>query len=63
MFNQIVFESSLNIYMVPLEITHTALVTHNILDSIRSISSSFSEILIDLLLFFKTTYKDVFRMV
>ena len=48
--------------MVPLEITHTALVTHDILNSIKLIGSNFSTILIDLLLFFKSTYKDVFRM-
>ena len=59
----IVFENeSLEIFMVPLEITHTALVNDYVLDSIRSFSSNFSDILIDLLLFFKSTYKDVFFM-
>lgn len=48
--------------MVPLEVTHTALVTPDILESIQSINSNFSKILIELLLFFKTTYLDVFKM-
>lgn len=58
----IVFESELTIYMVPLEVTHTALVTDQILDSINSLSSKFSTIITELLLFFKSTYKTVFRM-
>ena len=50
----LVFENEkLEIFMVPLEITHTALVNDNVLDSIKSFSSNFSEILIDLLLFYK----------
>jgi inosine-uridine nucleoside N-ribohydrolase len=48
--------------MIPLEITHSALVTNEVLNAIRDVNSDFSEILIDLLLFFKSTYRDVFRM-
>lgn len=58
----IVFESGLEIYMVPLEVTHTALVTEHILESINSLSTSFSTIMKELLLFFKSTYQTVFRM-
>ena len=38
----LVFENeTLEIFMVPLEITHTALVNDNVLDSIKSFSSNF----------------------
>ena len=58
-----VFESHLvPIYMVPLEITHQALVTSDVLNSIDRHKSNLSKILVELLLFFKTTYKDVFFM-
>jgi len=57
----IVFESNIPIYMVPLEVTHTAIVTPTILEKL-SVSTSFSQIMIDLLLFFKRTYKDLFFM-
>lgn len=46
--------------MVPLEVTHTLLVTSNVLNRIKSINTPFSELIIDLLLFFKKTYHDVF---
>lgn len=58
----LVFESALPIYMVPLEVTHTALVTDKILAEIHSLSTGFSQIIGELLLFFKTTYKTVFFM-
>ncbi len=48
--------------MVPLEVTHTALVTEQILEAINSLSSSFSQIMTELLLFFRSTYQTVFRM-
>jgi inosine-uridine nucleoside N-ribohydrolase len=48
--------------MVPLEVTHTALVTTSVLESINKISSNFTQIITELLLFFKSTYKTVFRM-
>lgn len=58
-----VFESMLvPIYMVPLEVTHTVLVDEHVLESIRSFNSNLSKILVELLLFFKTTYKNVFFM-
>lgn len=57
-----VFESEIPIYMVPLEVTHTAIVTTSVLDRIAKIESNFSKIMIELLLFFKSTYQDVFFM-
>ena len=57
-----VFESGIPIYMVPLQVTHCALVTDSVLESIGSLSTNFSQIIIDLLMYFKTTYKSVFRM-
>ena len=48
--------------MVPLEITHLALVNDEVISSIRSIGTSFSESMIDLLNYFKHTYKRVFYM-
>jgi inosine-uridine nucleoside N-ribohydrolase len=57
----IVFESNLPIYMVPLEVTHTAIITENVLEKLN-VSSTFSKIMIDLLLFFKQTYKELFLM-
>ncbi len=57
-----VFESGLPIYMVPLEITHQALVTREIIEKIRALNSNLSVILCELLLFFKSTYKTVFFM-
>ena len=48
--------------MVPLEVTHTALVTDEILAEINSLSTGFSQIITELLLFFKSTYKTVFFM-
>ena len=58
----VVFESNIPLYMVPLEVTHTALITSNVLDSIKSLNSNFSQIIVDLLLFFQSTYQRVFRM-
>jgi len=57
-----VFEFGIPIYMVPLEVTHEALVDEKILKSIREIDSNLSKILIELLLFFKSTYLTVFYM-
>eukprot|EP00128_Syssomonas_multiformis_P009548 Colp12_sorted_trinity150504_noHs@34163 len=57
----IVFESGVTVVMVPLEVTHTALVTPQVLERIRNIGSgAFPTLVIDLLLFFKETYERVF---
>lgn len=57
-----VFESDIPIYMVPLEVTHCAIVTSSIIKSIDSLQSKLSKILVELLCFFKTTYQTVFFM-
>src|SRR4051812_967115 len=46
--------------MVPLEVTHTALVTPAVLSSINALATPFSRLIIDLLLFFRQSYRDVF---
>ena len=56
----VVFESEIPIFMVPLEVTHTALATPDIIAQIRDIGTDFSTLMTDLLLFFKSTYKEVF---
>ncbi len=53
---KVVFESSVRVVMVPLEVSHTALVTLPILERIQSFGSKFGEVMVDLLLFFKKTY-------
>ncbi|RMZ97398.1 ribonucleoside hydrolase [Brachionus plicatilis] len=57
-----VFESDIPIYMVPLEVTHLALVTPQVIESIRSLSTNLSFILVELLLYFQSTYKTLFFM-
>mmetsp|Transcript_24307 Transcript_24307/g.58659 ORF Transcript_24307/g.58659 Transcript_24307/m.58659 type:complete len:349 (+) Transcript_24307:428-1474(+) len=57
---KIVFESDTKVVMVPLEVTHTALATGSVLQQIKDIDSPFAKMSVDLLCFFKDTYKDVF---
>ncbi|CAK9250844.1 unnamed protein product, partial [Sphagnum jensenii] len=57
-----VFNSNLEIFMVPLEITHTTLVTESVLDRIRTLKSNFSKIMIEFLLFFQSTVKEFSNM-
>lgn len=49
------------VVMVPLEVTHTALATDQVLDRIRAMRTPFSEMVVDLLTFFKDTYEEVFN--
>ena len=56
---QIVFDSGL-VTMVPLEVTHTALVTPDILETLRQMGTPFGSLIVDLLTFFQNTYADVF---
>ena len=62
----IVFESGLEIRMVPLEVTHTALVTPEILDLLCRSAENYDDAeqraqqIRTLLTFFATTYRDVF---
>lgn len=46
--------------MVPLEVTHSAIVTPAVLERVRALSSSFASLCVDLLMFFSRTYRDVF---
>jgi len=53
---KIVLESGLSITMIPLEVTHTALVNNDVLDRLKKMDSKFSTFIKDLLLFFKDSY-------
>jgi len=59
---QIVIDSGVPVTMVPLDVTHTVLVTDEVIERIRAIRphSEMVSRTIDLLLFFKKTYSDVF---
>jgi len=58
---RIVFESGLaHFVMVPLEVSHTALVTPNVVERIAKMNSNFSRLAVDLLHFFADSYKKVF---
>lgn len=57
---KIVFDSGL-VTMIPLEVTHTALVTDAIQARIAARNSRFASLITHLLLFFAKTYKDVFK--
>jgi inosine-uridine nucleoside N-ribohydrolase len=58
----LVFNSNVNIFMVPLEVTHTTLATEAVLNKIGELSSNFSAIMIELLLYFKTSCKEIRNM-
>ncbi|KAL0477543.1 inosine-uridine-preferring nucleoside hydrolase [Acrasis kona] len=58
---KIVLESGVQIVMVPLEVTHTALCTPTIIERLHSLNTSFSSLIVDLLMFFQDAYKKVFR--
>ena len=60
---RVVFESGAQITMVPLEVTHTALATPDVLEKINGIDPGhpFLELIAALLLFFAETYKRVFK--
>jgi inosine-uridine nucleoside N-ribohydrolase len=53
-------EHGLSIVQIPIEVTHTALVTPEVLAKIRAMDSSFSKVCVDLLTFFGDTYDRVF---
>lgn len=58
----VVFESGAPLTMVPLEVTHTALATPEVLARINNPPDHpFLELIIELLMFFAETYKRVFR--
>ena len=54
---RIVFQSGIALTMVPLEVTHTALVTPPILSRIRSLASPYAVLLEELLVFFQGAYE------
>lgn len=58
----IVFESGLPVSMVPIEVSHTVLVTEELLARVEALRSPFARLVFDLLTFFKTTYATVFQM-
>jgi len=58
---KIVFESGLNIVMVPLEVTHTALVTNEVMASIMNRRATpFLLLIREILSYFSDTYLEVF---
>jgi inosine-uridine nucleoside N-ribohydrolase len=58
---KIVFESGVDLTMVPLDVTHTALVTPEVLQQlVGHLGSNFGALVRGLLLFFGSTYKRVF---
>jgi inosine-uridine nucleoside N-ribohydrolase len=58
---QMVLDSGVHVTMVPLEVTHTALATKEVLDRIRSLGSSkFVKMAVDCLTAFAKTYKEVY---
>mmetsp|Transcript_26568 Transcript_26568/g.68454 ORF Transcript_26568/g.68454 Transcript_26568/m.68454 type:complete len:259 (+) Transcript_26568:295-1071(+) len=62
---KIVFESGVDITMMPLEVTHTVLVTPSVLSKLKGSSpgSPFYHKVEQMLLFFKDTYAEVFKFV
>eukprot|EP00873_Tetraselmis_striata_P000181 jgi/Tetstr1/420445/TSEL_011558.t1 len=57
----IVFQAGWPVAMVPIEVTHTALVTPDVLRRIQQRDTPFCSIICRLLLFFRETYKEVFQ--
>lgn len=57
---KIILESGLNIVMIPLEVTHTVLVTKDILNRLEKMESKFGTFIKELLLFFKDSYSQFF---
>ena len=55
--SKIVFSSGIPVVIVPLEVTHTVLVTPEILEEIKGLNSKFSKVIVELLLFFAKSYK------
>jgi purine nucleosidase/pyrimidine-specific ribonucleoside hydrolase len=55
----IVMRSRVPTVQVPLDVTHTALVTREVLDRVRGLESKFGKLLEELLLFFAKTYEEV----
>ncbi|WP_041077310.1 nucleoside hydrolase [Thermotoga caldifontis] len=58
---RIVFSSGVPIVMVPLDLTHQVIATEREADALRGLGERF-QIMADLLMFFKSTYKRVFNI-
>ena len=59
---RVVFDSGVKLVMVPLEVTHNcALVDESVLNRINQMNTPFSAFIVELLLFFKQSYLDVFK--
>lgn len=57
---KVVFECGVKLVQVPLEVTHTCLVTDEVVKALEAFDSPFGRLMIDLLQFFAQTYKDIF---
>eukprot|EP01065_Artemidia_motanka_P018360 TRINITY_DN21674_c0_g1_i2.p1 TRINITY_DN21674_c0_g1~~TRINITY_DN21674_c0_g1_i2.p1 ORF type:complete len:349 (+),score=72.37 TRINITY_DN21674_c0_g1_i2:61-1107(+) len=57
----IVMNAPVRVVMVPLEVTHTALATPEVLSRVRQVGTPFMDCIADLITFFRDTYKRVFR--
>ena len=56
---KIVFECGLPIVQIPLEVTHTVLITPTIIDKLKTNQSNFYDWIIDLFAFFTSSYTEV----
>ena len=56
---KLVMQASCKVTMVPLEVTHTALVSPNIVERIKSPPSQFRTAMRDLMLFFRKSYEEM----
>lgn len=52
-----VFECGLKVVQIPIDVTHTVLVTKEELDTLRSWKTPFADLFVELLLFFEQTYR------
>eukprot|EP01126_Amoeba_proteus_P041490 TRINITY_DN4465_c0_g2_i9.p1 TRINITY_DN4465_c0_g2~~TRINITY_DN4465_c0_g2_i9.p1 ORF type:complete len:289 (-),score=38.02 TRINITY_DN4465_c0_g2_i9:95-961(-) len=57
---KIVFESGLRIVQIPLNVSHTVLVTKEILQTLRSWNTPFTTLFVEALIYFEETYRKVF---
>eukprot|EP01062_Namystynia_karyoxenos_P071555 TRINITY_DN67129_c0_g1_i1.p2 TRINITY_DN67129_c0_g1~~TRINITY_DN67129_c0_g1_i1.p2 ORF type:complete len:379 (+),score=126.93 TRINITY_DN67129_c0_g1_i1:75-1139(+) len=57
----IVFNAPVRVTMVPLEVTHTALATEQVLGEVERLGTPFASMVCDLIRFFKDTYRRVFK--
>jgi len=60
---RIVFQSGVHVVMVPLEVTHTALVTADIISALDAMNTPFAKSVVALLGFFRDSYRTVFDFV